>query len=886
MFGFVRGLAFLLGAAGAAAAAAVPASTVVSGESWIALSVCAAAVALGALVLAARLLRRMAAQVKAARREAADAQRRVSEAAAQRALLERAFAARGQDLEAASRSMMAGKRRFRDFVAAATDILWETDAEHRFVYLSDAAAQVLGASAGELIGEVCHYLQPPAAAPAADKWAEHLQAVAGHAPFHGFEIGFTRADGRPIWLSLSAVPYFDPSGAFAGYRGVGRDISRRRAAEVDRESTRMLHAVVFDTAQDGIVVADERGIILAANPAVQTVFGHAPQALIGRNVSMLAGAEHASRHDRYIADYLRTGVGRVAGGPGREVQALRADGTLLPVELRIASGRTAEGVRLVASIRDISVRKAAEAESAEARARAEHAARARTEFLANMSHELRTPLNAVIGLADLLLKSGIDARQREWLGKQRAAASGLLASVDDILDIAELETGRLALRPCAFDLDALLAPVVAEAGARAAAKGLELCHEPPASMPRLHGDPRRLRQVLAGLLGNAVKFTARGRVSLRAAVQAAEDGRARLAFTIADTGAGMDDATCMRAFEPFEQADGSHARRHGGTGLGLAIARRLARMMDGDVRIASTPGAGSTVEFTALLGVEHGADAGAAGTQSLRGLRVLLVDDNALNREIGTELLAGHGACVTSAGDGAEAVARATAPGADFDFVLMDVQMPLMDGYEATRRIRASARGRALPILAMTAHALPEDFERSRQAGMDAHLVKPFAIDALCAALGRLAPASRADARPALSPAVSSPQDAAPPYAALSPELARSAGIDLVAALRRMNGKTALYMKTLRGFLEQHAGAAGEIRAALDRGDAAAAARLAHTLKGVLGYVGSASCQGLAGELEAALRAGDPAAQELLRRFDDDLQALCAALAPAVSAAA
>ena len=381
----------------------------------------------------------------------------------------------------------------------------------------------------------------------------------------------------------------------------------------------------------------------------------------------------------------------------------------------------------------------------EASLAAEAASRAKGDFLANMSHELRTPLNAVQGLAQLLAGTQLDAQQRGWLGKLQEASRTLLALISDVLDLSKIESGRVALDLAPFRFAEVFDGVTGLFAEQAAAKGLRLeTLRDPAIPELLLGDALRLRQVLLNLVGNAVKFTERGEVRVTASLMRGGDPQPLLRVSVRDTGIGISPEQQAGLFQPFMQADSSTSRHYGGTGLGLAICRQLVEMMGGTLLAESTPGAGSVFSFTARFepaprSADEPAVARTGADRPLTGLRVLAAEDNALNLEILTALLEKEGVQVRPAADGEEAV-RGCADGWP-QLVLMDLQMPGVDGLEATRRLRADPRHAALPIIALTANAMMEDREQCLAAGMNDHLPKPIDIAQLLAALRRWMPA-------------------------------------------------------------------------------------------------------------------------------------------------
>jgi two-component system sensor histidine kinase/response regulator len=545
----------------------------------------------------------------------------------------------------------------------------------------------------------------------------------------------------------------------------------------------------------------------------------------------------------------------------------------------------------------------------EARATAEHLAQVKSLFLANMSHEIRTPMNAILGLAHLLHRGTRDPDQRDKLGKIAKAANHLLAILNDILDFSKIDAGRLELEECDVDLAAVLAHAAALVADEARAKGLELAvHLDPAltADPMLRGDPTRLTQLVLNYLANAVKFTERGTIALEAGIVTDGPDARLVRCAVRDTGPGIDPADQGRLFDAFEQLDPSTTRRHGGTGLGLAINRRLAERMGGAVGVQSRPGAGSTFWFTARLG--RGARApGGAGNQptvaaadatdaaelALRrthpGARVLLAEDNPINQEVALELLRGAGLHADLAADGAQAVALARA--APYDLILMDVQMPVLDGLEATAAIRDLPGYGATPILALTANAFGEDRARCLAAGMNDHVGKPVDPAVLFAALLRWLPPGAALPIPAAdagaAPAAGTRAAATgtePGSAAPLARLAAIPGLDTALALRHLAGRVERLAHLLRVFADSHREAPARLRERLDCGDGDGARRIAHGLKGAAATLGATVIQAQALDLELALRDGRPRAElePRIARLEETLATLLDALRAAL----
>jgi signal transduction histidine kinase/CheY-like chemotaxis protein len=520
----------------------------------------------------------------------------------------------------------------------------------------------------------------------------------------------------------------------------------------------------------------------------------------------------------------------------------------------------------------------------EAKRIAEDAAQAKGEFLANMSHEIRTPLNAIIGLSTLAQRNAGDDRQRDYLRKINGAGTSLLNIVDDILDFSKIDARGVELELFPFAVAEVFAQVSTIVEHRVAEKGLTLSVHIADDVPSvLVGDAHRVAQVLINLMGNAVKFTAAGEVRLRARQlpARAERGQVAVEFSVEDTGIGMSPEQQERIFVAFTQADPSTTRRFGGTGLGLAISARLVDAMGGKLSADSAAGEGSTFRFTLLLPVgapgqaaegyplapEMDADAsiparaGAAATPlptPLRGVRVLLAEDNPINAQIAVELLEGEGMHVTPVDNGVAAVQRVM-HGGPFDVVLMDIQMPEMDGFAAARTIRA-AGWKSLPIIAVTAHALSADRDRAVEAGMNDYLTKPVNPDALRAVIVRNLPPRM------------------PNTASDARGLEAIPGLDLAAALNRVSGKRELLTQLLQRLAHDYADTPASLQNLLSEGHPSVAAATAHSVKGAAGTLGLLPLQSSAAALEQALKTASDCAPHVLEEFTTVLHGTIAAI--------
>ncbi len=527
---------------------------------------------------------------------------------------------------------------------------------------------------------------------------------------------------------------------------------RHQAREAER-----LRAIT-DTIADGIYVLDRGGRVLMVNPAFTEILGYSTKEVIGaigHDLFHNHGSNPVPLAQCPLFEAVRNG--RAFHG---ELQFRHRNGSLVDVEIaarpiRDPVGRATGGS--VSAFRDISERKRTEAELhrhrdhlealveertaalIQAKESAEDASRAKSTFLANMSHELRTPMNAIMGMTSMILRQTGERQLREQLGKIEGASKHLLHVINDILDISRIEAERMKLEETDFRLGSVLENLHSLTAQRAAEKGLAL-HIDVSEATRglsLIGDPLRLGQVLLNLTGNAIKFTHAGQVTVRCQAGEIIDGNVTLRFAIEDSGIGIADEARQRLFTAFEQADNSMTRKYGGSGLGLAISKRLVHLMGGEIGVDSVAGQGSTFWFTARL--RHDDNARVADTpgssaelQIIREFlasRVLLVEDEPINREVALGLLEDCGLCVDTAEDGGEAVALAQRE--TYALILMDMQMPTLNGIEATRAIRAASLNRETPIIAMTANAFAEDRLRCLEAGMNDHLGKPVAPERL-----------------------------------------------------------------------------------------------------------------------------------------------------------
>lgn len=524
---------------------------------------------------------------------------------------------------------------------------------------------------------------------------------------------------------------------------LNQEIAERQVVEQELRLSESKLNSIFTSVPEAIVVADARGKIVQCNVATAEIFGFSLQELVGQNVKVLMQTSEHHSHDGYLQAYQRTGQKRLMTQP-RVVQGMRKDGTLFPVRITVKETRVDEAHFFIGVIQDFTAIQNAQDLLVEAKNKAEQANRLRGEFLANMSHEIRTPMNGILGMTELAMSTNDMQVQKEYLSLARDSASHLLHIINQILDFSKIEAGALELEQLTVCPAQLIRHTARSIEQLAQAKGIDLRVENDPALPDLVWmDPVRVRQVLTNLIGNAIKFTEDGKVTVRSKVHATADAdTVRLEISVADTGIGFDATRTDALFSPFTQADGSITRSYGGTGLGLAITRSLVQLMGGDVDATSEQGRGAcfTISFPVKCVKLAATQADATLVDAdeseprpfIKPLSVLLVEDHEINRKLAQIMLQRMGHAFVTANDGQQALDCLDKE--SFDVVLLDVMMPVMDGITALKAWREREVARQLPrttVLMVTAHAMTGDRERFIAAGADGYVSKPMSEAAL-----------------------------------------------------------------------------------------------------------------------------------------------------------
>lgn len=631
--------------------------------------------------------------------------------------------------------------RFRLLAEYSSECVFIFNADGHYTYMSPATLDISGHRPEEFIADaelMSRLVHPGDSA----TYRAHIEHRGANIP--NLEFRIIHRNGELRWISQTCRPIFDAKGQYLGRRGSNRDVTERRRSEVAlQERDERLRLWETNVKDYAMVTLDIAGQVVSWSRGAELIMGYSGAEIIGKHFSLFYPSEAAAGS----IPEAQLKAAREMGRYEDEGWRVRKDGSrfwanVVTTALLDEQGSLRGYLKMT---RDMTERRE-ERELARRAELAEAEARAKSAFIAHMSHEIRTPMNAILGMARLMRQDGVSAKQAEWLHQIDVAADHLLQVINDILDISKIEAGKLALEDAYVSVAGLLNDITSMLAPLVSAKGLRLIGDTECRVPlHLRGDPTRLTQALLNYVNNAVKFTDQGTITLRVRVLEDDDDHVKLRFEVEDTGIGITTEQMSRLFSPFEQANSSSTREYGGTGLGLAITRRLAQMMGGDAGASSTPGAGSLFWFTARLRKDSNAALNESpptlDEQSLvailardfGGRRVLLVEDEPVNRMVAEEFLRGTGLTIDIAEDGLQAVEKVRET--LYDLIFMDMRMPKMDGLEASRQIRRIVGRETVPIVAMTANAFSEDRAKCLQAGMDDFLSKPVRPGELFATL-------------------------------------------------------------------------------------------------------------------------------------------------------
>jgi two-component system sensor histidine kinase/response regulator len=916
--------------------------------------------------------------------------------------------------------LRASEEKSRLLLESVGEGIFGVDLEGKVAFINPAANRMLGYGPEELVNKeihaVIHHSYADGSAYPKSKCPMYLTYAEGTDQHIADEV-LWRKDGSPFPVEYTSMPIKKETqivGAVVTFMDI---TERKRTEEALKEKEAQLSTAV-NSMVGGIFMIDKDLNFQLTNQQFHQLYDF-PIEMGKKGMPFTNLLRRRARRGDYgpgDAEQLVSKRLEMYQDPARTGQITIYEDTL-PGDrtTEVYRAPTADG-GFVFVVNDITERKKAEDELRIAKETAVEATKAKSEFLANMSHEIRTPMNAIIGMSHLALKTDLTPKQHDYLKKVDSSAKSLLGIINDILDFSKIEAGKLDMELTEFQLEDTLDNISTLVGIKTQEKGLELLFKTDPAVPRaLVGDPLRLGQILINLSNNAVKFTDSGEIVVSTELVKKNNAQVTLKFSVQDTGVGMTAEQAAKLFQPFVQADASTTRKYGGTGLGLTISKRLAEMMGGEIWVESEPGLGSTFSFTADFGLgkekaqkqhtpgselrgmkvlvvddnatsrdifqemlesftcvvtlagsgpegitelenarddqpfelvvmdwkmpgmdgieasrrikahaglnkipaivlvtaygreeimQQADEVGLEGfllkpvnpsmlldtimqalgkaqpepsrlvrkyeqeaevLEGIRGANVLLVEDNEINQQVAKEILEGAGLKITLANDGQEAVNAVKEH--EYDAVLMDVQMPVMDGYTASREIRKDVRFRELPIIAMTANAMAGDREKSLEAGMNDHVAKPIDTNELFSTLAKWI--EPGDGKIQLDSAKDRLEEKAEREDDSMTELP---GISVAEGLKKVGGNEKFYQKLLLQFLDTNRDSANEIREALEKKDQSLAVRLAHTVKGVAGTLGAGELAQVAGELEKTLKTGEiTGLSSSIHRFESHL---------------
>ncbi|XPV74988.1 MAG: PAS domain S-box protein [Desulfovibrio sp.] len=760
------------------------------------------------------------------------------------------------------------ERRFRDISEAAGEIVWEVDHEMRFTYVTDNVESVLGYKAPEMLGKAIRELVPVVRREKTETWLK--KARNERKPFTDVESIFLGKSGARVWLRLSAVPNFTEEGEFSGFRGDCVDITEKKESDEKLQAQRERFRTMLGVLPELIALKDDNFVYQEVNNALCEFFGFKEEGIVGKTDFEMFPPMEARKVRSDDIEILSSGRSLVREA---ELQGKFAKRWFQISKTPVLNAQ-GDPSAILYTFQDITRHKELEKTLVAAKVEADVASRLKSQFLVNMSHELRTPMNAIIGLTDLALIQENEKELPDYLQKIRHSARALLRLISDVLDLSRLDAGSFQPELAPFNIKDVVSSVVHDISARDTSQGITVGYAIDPNIPDLvMGDAGLVRRVLYSLMDNGIKFSSEGDLlDVDVSLAGTSDHLFLVSFAVTDTGSGIPSELQSTLFQPFTQADGSSTRRFGGIGLGLSLSRKLVEESGGTLNLDwSEVGKGSRFLITLpFRKVKAAVDEGSKqqpqslGTELFQaaedknheevadsimkkspidGAFLLLVEDNPLNQQVAREMLQIKGAVVEIANNGLEAVELVQKN--TYDAVLMDIQMAVMDGFEATKRIRKDLGYKELPIIAMTANVLPEDKDECIQAGMDDFLPKPIDLEKLVAILERWL--SGEGGAVVEEPAISSD---------IFTILDDDEQIDFDDVLRRLGGSEQAVFNVIKQFSMEYESAAKEIRDVAESGDIGQAGILAHTLKGVAANIGAMHLRSVAYSLEQALKSG------------------------------
>ncbi|MBF0413070.1 MAG: response regulator, partial [Desulfamplus sp.] len=721
---------------------------------------------------------------------------------------------------------------------------------------------------------------------------EMLKARVEERNYFNFKHRLANGEIRSVEVHSTPIAFHGQSLLFS----IIHDITEREHAQNALKENEEKFRSLVENLSEALFLTDTNGFIIYISPIIENIIGFKPDEIIGKHLSEFIYHEDLPM----ILDKFQKMLLGQKTEPS-EIRSFHKSGSL--IWIRTSSSRYfKKGViaGLQGVVADITMRKKAEQEIIKAKELAETANRAKSDFLSNMSHEIRTPMNAIIGLSNLALKTELNPKQRDYINKVYLSAQNLLGIINDILDFSKIEAGKLNMESVDFDLNDVLNNLGSLVILKAHEKGLELLFAIDSDVPTaLKGDPLRLGQILLNLVNNAVKFTEKGEITLSINLIEHNKHSAFIRFAVTDTGIGLTKEQQGKLFQSFQQADTSTTRKYGGTGLGLTISKKLCEMMGGEIGIESEESKGSTFWFTAEFGMGQNIakdenfsadkiknivkDELPNGFDYIRGSRLLLVEDNEINQQLAVEVLGDEGFYIDIAGNGQIGLDMIkVSPAKYYDVILMDLQMPVMDGRTSTKEIRSYEKevgiSDEIPIIAMTADAMSGVREDVLNIGMNDYVTKPIEPSEIFKALVKwIKPAKRSLPDEYLSKIDSKANNGVGSASSeIELNLSSIEGINTELGLSRVSGNKKLYLSLLTKFHRDNQDTTIKIQDAIKQQDQELAVRLAHTVKGVAGTIGAIDLQTIGAELEATLKsdgyADDTNLAPLIDRFDAALR--------------